>query len=385
MKNTSLRSWTAQGGLRTRTAFARSLDQPWRARKSESFVNPFRAWVADLLRALSWLVWGGLALSLPAAEDAAGQLRTEVARKGWLLYAAVSKAGDYDLFLARPDGTEARNLTRTPDFSEFGGRFSPDGKRMIYRRRPRGEPVNHDLWGAMGVPVIAQADGSNPKIMGQDGDWPWASWSPDGGQVACLYKRLGKIRLLDLTTGQAVRELPRQGIFQQMFWSPDGRSLCGTANLGGQDWNIVSIDLTSGNSTLLTRNLCCTPDWFQRDSSRVIYSSRIPGLATDYGWTFLMQATADGKERTLIYGERGRHIYYGCASPDDQYIVFAAPESDGGTDATLAIVRMKDTPIIVPDDYKELKALYPQAGSGPVLRLPLAGFEPHWTYQDIRP
>ena len=96
-----------------------------------------------------------------------------------------------------------------------------------------------------------------------------------------------------------------------------------------------------------------------------------------------MTATADGKERSLIYGEKGRHIYYGCTSPDDRYAIFSFPESDGGTDAHMAIVRLADAPIIVPEDYKELRELYPAAKSGPVLRLDLAGFEPQWTFLEV--
>ena len=168
-----------------------------------------------------------------------------------------------------------------------------------------------------------------------------------------------------------------------MFWSPDGKRLCGTANRNGQDWNVVGLELDTGKVTLLSRGLNCTADWFQGDAKRVIYSNRTPGLASDYGWTMLMQATADGKDRTLIYGERGRHIYYGCTSPDDKYVLFSFPETDGGTEANMAIIRLADAPIIVPDDYAELRALYPNAKSGPVLRLPQAGFEPHWTYAEI--
>ena len=97
----------------------------------------------------------------------------------------------------------------------------------------------------------------------------------------------------------------------------------------------------------------------------------------------LMQATADGKSRTLVCGERGRHLYYGCTSPDDKYVIFSRPEADGGTDAKMAIVRLADTPIIVPDDYAALRSLYPNAKSGPVLHLQEAGFEPHWTYAEI--
>lgn len=335
----------------------------------------------------------GFAVPAPAGalDTSAGtlELAKEVAGKGWILFAARTPQGDYDLYLCRPDGSAKRNLTQTPAWSEYGGRFSPDSTRILYRRQARGpklkpgEVINHDQWGAKGTLVIANSDGSAPQAQGEDGEWPWASWSPDGKQIACLYKREGVIRIFELASKKLVAEIPRQGIFQQLFWSPDGKRLCGTANVNGQDWNILSLELETGKSTLLTRDLNCTPDWFQSDSKRVIYSNRTPGLGSEYGWTMLMQATADGKSRTLIYGERGRHVYYGCTSPDDKYAIFANPESDGGTDANMAIIRLADAPIIVPDDYVELRSLYPNAKSGPVLRLDQPGFEPHWTYAEV--
>ena len=323
------------------------------------------------------------------ADPDAQKLRAEVAGKGWLLFSEKSDGGDYDLFLSRPDGSEKRNLTQTPGTNEFGGRFSPDGKRMLYRRAAKplagteGGDINHDSWGATGVLVVANADGSDPKPQGKDGEYPWASWSPDGKQLACLYKREGKIRIVDLETKTVVKELPRHGIFQQLFWSGDGKRFCGTANLNGQDWNILTLEVESGKTAQVSRNLCCTPDWFQGDPNRVIYSCRIPGLGSDYGWTILMQGGADGKSRTLIYGQSGRHIYYGCTSPDDQYVVFAVPETDGGTDAEMVVMRLKDAPIVVPEEFKQLKALYPEAKTGPVLHLRQPGFEPHWTYAEI--
>jgi hypothetical protein len=339
----------------------------------------------------------GLLMSLAApgygsgetADAQTGALAKEIAGRGWVLFSARTQHGDYDLFLCRPDGSARRNLTRTPDANEFGGRFSPDSKRILYRCQARGASnaesaaINHDLWGTKGALVVAKADGSEPQPQGAEGDFPWASWSPDGKRIACLYKREGRIRIFDLASKKPVQELPSQGIFQQLFWSPDGKRLCGTANLNGQNWNVVSIDIATGRATLLTRSLNCTPDWFQGDSQRVIYSSRVPGLATEYGWTMLMQATADGKSRTLLCGERGRHLYYGCTSPDDKYVIFSNPESDGGTDASMAVVRLADTPIVVPEDYVQLRALYPNAKSGPILRLPTPGFEPHWTYAEI--
>ncbi|MEI7730305.1 MAG: hypothetical protein WCO56_12080 [Verrucomicrobiota bacterium] len=335
------------------------------------------------------LLAGVLALAGPVplcGEDSdCLQVGREVANKGWLLFSAQTPAGDFDLFISRPDGSARRNLTDSREWSEFGARFSPDGKRILYRRLLH-EPkamVNHGMWGAMGELVIANADGSHPVLFGGHGEYPWASWSPDGKQLACLYKREGKIKFIDIASKKVVREMPRQGIFQQLYWSPDGKRLVGTANMEGYDWNVEMIELDNEKATMISRGLNCTPDWFEGDSNRVIYSNRLPGLGSEYGWTTLMQATADGKSRSLVYAERGRHIYYGCTSPDNRYAIFSFPKTDGGTDGPLAIIRLADAPIIVPDDFKEMHALYPNAKSGPVFRLTQPGFEPHWTYAEI--
>ena len=337
-------------------------------------------------------------------------LRKEVAVRGWIVFAShpqeidkgqliadPAQRGQTDVYLCRPDGSQLRNLTNTPDWSEYGVRFSLDGKKICYRRVRKGAPFNHNQWGAVGELVIADADGSNPVTQGKEGEYPWTSWGPDGKQIACLDRQDSRIRIYDLATKQLVKEMPSQGIFMQLFWSPDGKRLTGTANISGRPWNVVSIDLATGQLTLLTRALNCTPDWFQKDPTRVIYSNRTPGMTprlgekvNSYGFTVLMQATADGKSRKLVYGRLGKHEYYGCTSPDDLYVVFADDPADGLVVGEMHVVRLADTPIVAPEPpFPELKERYPDAKDGPVLDLklpggtPLRGFEPHWTSAQI--
>lgn len=316
------------------------------------------------------------------SDQEVSKLSSEVASRGWIVFADKTDQGDYELFACRPDGSARQNLTRTTQFSEFGGRFSHDGKRLLYRRIAKGESIDRDLWGAAGSLVIANADGSNPVETGGIDNLPWASWSPDDRQLACLYKREGRIRIIDAATLELVRELPRGGIYQQLFWSSDGKMVCGTANLNGQDWNIMSVDLASGRRIQVSRGLCSAPDWFQADPGSVIYSCKTQGLTTERECTMLMEGTADGRYRTLIYGERGRHASCGCTSPDDKYVVFSLTESDGGVGGPMVLIRLADAPIVVPTDYSELKPPYTNTKTGPVLRLPHSGFEPHWTYAE---
>ena len=325
-----------------------------------------------------------------AADPRVARLTSEVANKGWVVYSAKTAKGDWDLFLMRPGGSSRRNITNTPDFNEIGGRFSPDGKRILYRRIPPNVRVHHDWWGRAGNLVIANADGGSPVDYGE---FPWASWSPDGKQVACLTKT--GIEFRDLAARQVLRTLERKGIFQQMFWSPDGRWLTATANAFGETWTVVRMDASSGEANAIAKFQNCTPDWFP-DSKHVIYSSRpakqedldggelakTVGQKPGYGWTQLWMCDGEGKSPALLYGEDGRHIYGGAVSPDGNYIVFTRSLTDGNEDtAQMSLMRRADAPSIA-GESKALRKMHPKTKDGPVLSLG-PGWEPHWTYARI--
>ena len=260
------------------------------------------------------------------------RLYDELADKGWIVFSAKNEKGYYNLFISRPNGTGVRNITRTPACHELGARFFLDGKKIFYRRisiLKEEQDYNNVL--REGVLVIANSDGSSPRILGGEGDYPWATVSPDGKQIACLERRQGKIRIFDLQTLKMIREMPRQGIFQHLGWSPDDKEFCGTANVEGRDWNIETCPLEGGKPTLISRfSDCCTPDWFP-DAQHLIFSHRHPGLPSDDGgatakrigenpsasWTMITMADREGKQNQLVVAEQYRHLYFACVSPDN--------------------------------------------------------------------
>jgi WD40 repeat protein len=325
------------------------------------------------------------------------KLYDELADKGWIVFSAKSERGDCDLFVSRPNGSGLRNITRTPECNELAARFLPDGKRIIYRRVSTLKPNVDYRELIYGVLVIANADGSNPRTLGGEGDYPWATLSPDSKQLACLYKKEGKIRVFDVETLKMVKEMLRQGIFWQLGWSPDGKEFCGTANLEGREWNVVTYDIASGKLTLLSRILNCTPDWFP-DSRGCIYSHRNPGLASDDGgatakrtgqdpgasWTMIMQADREGKDRKLVVAEQYKHLYFATLSPDDKYVIYTRLEKDGTLAGSLAIVRLADTPFIDGSWLAVEKQYAKTAKRGPILHLDLPrAFHPNWTYAKL--
>jgi Tol biopolymer transport system component len=311
-------------------------------------------------------------------------LAAEVANKGWIVYSAKADNATWDLYLIRPDGTPARRMTKTLNYEEAAPRFSPDGRYVLYRRFPKGTVIDHDEWGFGGQVVIARTDGTDLRTLGKEGEYPWASWMPDGKHVSCLYRK--GVRIVNVETGAVTREIPRKGIFQQLFPAPDGKNFCGTGNVGGKSWNIVCLDGNSHAAVPVHLVQSCTPDWFP-DSNRVIYSSRPPDQQVNegYGATQLWMANADGSNQQMIYGDDAYHLYGGGVSPDGAYVVFTKSLVDGGGSekegAPMFVMRLADAPAIG-GDSTDLRMKHRDAKEAPLVELP-AGWEPHWTYADV--
>jgi len=321
------------------------------------------------------------ATSVDARVDALAQ---EVRKAGWLIYGARSDNGTWDLFVSRPDGSAARNLTNTPDYEEAGPRVAPDGTRMLFRRMPRDTKIDHDKWGFQGQLVLSSLDAKQQEALGDEGEYPWASWSPDSKQIACL--TLKGIQFVDLATRKVVRTLPRLGMFQQLYWSPDGKWFCGVSNHFGSTWTIARMDAATGDVNAVREHRNCTPDWCP-DSEHIIMSSRPQGQTGDngYGYTQLWIARGDGSDQRLVYGEDGAHIYGGAQSPDGRYALFTSTPKDGSGAAKnggiIGIMRMADAPSIG-GPSPDLRIVHPDTKDGPVLWLG-KGWEPFWTNADM--
>ncbi len=320
------------------------------------------------------------------SDPLARTLAAEVRDLGWIIFSARSEHGDWDLFACRPDGSDRKNLTNTSQFSETAPRISRDGRRMLYRRLAPQERLDNNDHGTQGSLVVANSDGSKAKLLGDEAEYSWASWSPDGSQLACLSIR--GVFFYDLQLGKTTRRLPRNGFFQQLVWSPDGNWLTGVSNAFGSSWGVGRMHVESGQINGIGCANCCTPDWFP-DSQSIIYSYRPVEQTTNsgYGWTQLWRSDVKGRQKQLVYGEEGRHIYGGCVSPDAKYVLFtgnAQEDGDpGNAGAPMGLIRLADTPMIG-GVSQSLRALHPDAQNGPVLTLP-QGWEPDWTPFDLGP
>ena len=247
-----------------------------------------------------WFLGGAALAAEPPTRDAS--LAAEVRPKGWIVFSAQTPHGDWDLGLIRPDGSERRALTDTREFNEAGARFSPDGKRLLYYRMAKTDAVDNNTYGTFDL-VLAEANGGGAVSYGRD--FPWASWGPDGQQFASLTPK--GIQIVDVASRSILRTLPRQGLVQQLVWSPDGKAFTGTANGLGAFWNIGRLLDGGGpiNAVSETERYNCTPDWCP-DSRHILYSRGI--IPNQSGRAQLWRASLDGRETAMLYAEEGRHI-----------------------------------------------------------------------------
>lgn len=329
-------------------------------------------------RLVFYLGFSGVVLAADAPPRDA-QLAAELHTRGWMVFSAQTPQDDWDLFLMRPDGSERRGITDTREFNEAGARFSPDGKRLLYYRMAKRDAVDNNTYGTFDL-VLADSNGSNAVVYGRD--FPWASCSPDGRQLACLTPK--GIQIVDVMSRQLVRTLPRQGIVEQLTWSPDGKAFTGTANGLGAYWNIGR--LVDGerkiNAVSETERYNCTPDWHP-DSRHILYARGI--IPKQDGRAQLWMANDDGRDKTMLYAEEGRHIYGACAAPDAKYLLFTRSVEDlgavGKSQTTMAIVRWADTPMLG-QESATLRQQFPDAKPARWLDLG-PGWEPHWTYSEV--
>jgi TolB protein len=146
---------------------------------------------------------------------------------------ASNRDGNEDVWIIRGDGTGLRNLTNHPA-SESHPSWSPDGRLVVFCST-RGDGENDDIY-------IMNVDGSGLRRLTNNGmDWDtFPSFSPDGRKI--LFRRLLRTRSSEGTLansevmvmnsdGTGVVNLTRHVWFDGWpSWSPDGRRIAFSSN-----------------------------------------------------------------------------------------------------------------------------------------------------------
>lgn len=204
-----------------------------------------------------------IAAPAPCADDFPNPREPAWSPDGTKIAYAGLCAGQLDIFVMDPDGTNVTRLTESSGNDEDPA-WSPDGTAIAFSSDRDG---TERIW-------VMDADGSNETFLGPDVvclptsslvDVREPDWSPDGTRIAFWSNCFGDrdiylmdsdgSNLLQLTAGPDLDFVPS--------WSPDG-SMIAFARLSGSDSDIWVMRADGSSQTNLTEG---SDDLFQQDPS----------------------------------------------------------------------------------------------------------------------
>jgi Tol biopolymer transport system component len=151
-----------------------------------------------------------------------------------------------DLFAMDVDGSMVETVASDPAGPEFDGAWSPDGEWVVYRDSTRGINDDDEIF-------VARADGSERRNITNDPANDWGpDWSPDGSTIAFNSDRSGSLRgyLVD-PDGSNLRQIAVDAWVEYPSFSPDGSQIAFMGHQGS-DYEIFVADLASGAVLQLT-------------------------------------------------------------------------------------------------------------------------------------
>jgi len=231
-----------------------------------------------------------------------------------------------DVYLAEPDGANARVVLHEDGFALSTVAWSPSGSKLA-------------VGGGSGAVVL---DASTGKLTFVGGTNP--VWSPDGQQLAVLDPPLGNgdvsLRIVD-SASLSTRATYPFGAIGGLAWSPNGRWIAASGGEGSK--SIVRIDVVTGQVIQIegpsghldaAREISWSPD-----SLRVAFvrygngsASSLPRCGDILSCRIdVVMADADGADAVLVNGAPGQADLPSW-SPDGQWLAFRATDasSNGG-------------------------------------------------------
>jgi TolB protein len=152
-----------------------------------------------------------------------------------------------DVFAMDVDGSDVVKVAGDPAGPEFDGAWSPDGEWIVYRDSTRGINADDEIF-------VARADGSEPRNITNDPANDWGpDWSPDGRTIVFNSDRDGgalRGYLVD-PDGSNLRPLDVDTWFEYPSFSPDGTQIVFEGH-DGSDYEVYVADVATGQTRQLT-------------------------------------------------------------------------------------------------------------------------------------
>jgi Tol biopolymer transport system component len=231
----------------------------------------------------------------------------------------------FDLVTTRPDGSDRRQLTFTPNVSEFDPHISPSGRQIVYvRREAQADTLSSSIW------VMSSSGQNQTQLLAEpDTVYERPVWSPDGRFIAysaSVEQRFSQIFLYDTLTGDVTQLTASPHNSRFPSWLPDGQALIynsftpvpGLSDVSTQA--LFRLDLESQETSLLfdDPNTIETHPAVSPDGSLVAYTSvRTVGerlvreiYLLDLATLTVRQLTANGDDQFPRWHPDGETIYF---------------------------------------------------------------------------
>ena len=271
------------------------------------------------LRPIPWRTVGILALLIllltATALIVAGSRADPAPMLGPAANGLVAYDTEGDIYTVDPS-TGSRRPVITGDTQDHAPQFSLDGTRLFFLRGD----------GKLDVPVVADADGRNQRVLGTEAvanlDTGSPIWSPDGRTVALLGGVEGamNVYLVDTISG-AVTVPPVDYLDGKIYWRPpDGRAFMFTTGPSDRTDELAIYSLDTG----IVETLVAPADNAQYRGSGWTPDGEHFAYHVDIGGTRITRvvdaATGETHDLPVAYGE---------LSNDGRRVVGMNP-SDGG-------------------------------------------------------
>jgi dipeptidyl aminopeptidase/acylaminoacyl peptidase len=173
----------------------------------------------------------------------------------WIAYMSDTDGNEqFDIFLVAPSNGQVINLTNTPEISEAGMAWSPDGERIAYIVKPK-DGANWEI-NVMEILTkkVTHITRNTPKNLSNY----VAAWSHDGKSLVYNQQdaagKDGNIFIANVATGKATNLTPHEGEqnFSATDISPDGKTILLTSNANNAYNNAALLDVATRKITWLT-------------------------------------------------------------------------------------------------------------------------------------
>lgn len=253
-------------------------------------------------------------LALPEATDAVGH-----GANGRIAFDS-DRTGDSEIWTMRSDGTDLKNISREPDFDDWGPAWSPDGQRLAWF----GEAEEGD-WEIF----VANANGSNPvNVTQHEADDMLPHWSPDGSQIVFSSNRTGTwdIWMMD-ADGSNQRNLTNHPATDiQGVWSPDGKKIAfGSFRSGQADVWTMNANGTGLFNVTKSSTEDLSPSW-SPNGKELLFDSRA-SESDDYD---VFAIRPDGTGRRQLTTDPSSDDTWSSWSPDGTKVLFTSNRTYGG-------------------------------------------------------